>query len=81
LTADACRDLVNSVSDGTATDAEYEAAAIIAAYAPHAQPETSSRDWRVLRRALEHFDGDIHEAHPYWRDLVRHHLAIGAYSS
>lgn len=80
LTADQLRDLVNAVQAGTANSEEMEAAAVIAAFAPMAQPEVSSADWRILCRALDRFDFDHLEPHPYWRDLAQHHLAIGAYT-
>lgn len=72
--------LVKAVEDGTANDEEMEAAATIAAFAPMAQPDCSSRDWRVLTRALTHFGKDPADAHPYWRDIVQHHLSLGAYA-
>lgn len=71
---------VSDVETGAATEEELEAAAIIAAHAPFAQPETSSRDWRVLVRTVSKFNRDPYEAYPYWRDLVQHHLSIGAYA-
>ena len=80
LSAEQLSELVSAVEDGTASDEQMEAAAIIAAFAPFAQPEVSSADWRVLSRALNRFEFDRFEPHPYWPDLVRHHLAIGAYS-
>ncbi len=80
LPADKLADLVRAVGDGSATDEQMEAAATIAAFAPHAQPDCSSADWHILSRALSRFEFNRLEPHPYWRDLVHHHLAIGAYS-
>lgn len=79
LTAVQLSDLVHAVEDGTATDEQMEAAAVIAAFAPMSQPEVSSADWRVLSRALVRFEFDRFEPHPHWRDLAQHHLAVGAY--
>lgn len=73
-------ELVSAVENGTANAEQIEAAAVIAAFAPFAQPEVSSADWRVLSRALTRFEFDRLEPHPYWPDLVRHHLAIGSYA-
>lgn len=79
LTAEQLSDLVGKVEDGTANGEEMEAAAVIAAFAPMAQPEVSSADWRILSRALNRFDFDHLEPHPHWRDLAQHHLSIGSY--
>lgn len=79
LAADLSR-FVSAVETGAANGEEMEAAVIIAAHAPHAQPETSSPDWRVLVRTVSKFNRDPTEAYPYWRDLVQHHLSIGAYA-
>lgn len=80
LTAEQLSALVHAVEDGTATDEEMEAAAVISAFAPMAQPQVSSADWRILSRALTRFEFDHLEPHPHWRDLAQHHLSIGAYS-
>lgn len=79
LSAAQLSELVSAVQDGTANDEQLEAAAVIAAFAPFAQPDVSSADWRVLSRALTRFEFDKLEPHPHWRDLAQHHLAIGAY--
>ena len=71
-------ELVSAVQDGTANEEQLEAAAVIAAFAPFAQP-VSSADWRVLSRALRRYEFDKFEPHPHWRDLAQHHLAIGGY--
>jgi hypothetical protein len=80
LSAAQLSELVSAVNDGTANDEQLEAAAVIAAFAPFAQPEVSSAEWRVLSRALSRFKFDRFEPHPHWRDIAQHHLAIGAYA-